>query len=112
MSETLRLKKIFKALEDIELIIDSEALKISQAIDDAVIKPALRMQIVKIAEQFNKLKDENSFKTLEAFNTKDLRGLSAVRNFIAHDYDSVDDDIIESVIRENLPNSLTMRIYE
>lgn len=61
MSDTLRLQKILKALED------------------------------------------NAFKTLEAFDVRDLRGLSAVRNFIAHDYDSVDDEIIESVIRDNLP---------
>jgi len=28
---------------------------------------------------------------------------SAVRNYIAHDYDSTDDNIIEDVIRYNLP---------
>ena len=34
---------------------------------------------------------------------KDLKGISAVRNYIAHDYDSTDDNIIEDVIRHNLP---------
>ena len=43
------------------------------------------------------------FKILEHFDKKDLKGLSAVRNFIAHDYDSVDDEIIDDVLRYNFP---------
>ena len=61
------------------------------------------MNIVRIAEQFSKLKDDNEFKTLEAFVSEDLKGISAVRNYIAHDYDSTDDNIIEEVVRHNLP---------
>jgi len=33
----------------------------------------------------------------------DLKGLNAVRNFIAHDYDSVDDEILEIVLRVHMP---------
>ena len=36
-------------------------------------------------------------------SSEDLKGLSAVRNYIAHDYDSTDDLIIEDVIRYNFP---------
>jgi uncharacterized protein with HEPN domain len=61
------------------------------------------MHIIKIAEQFNKLKDDNAFDVLEKFSSNDLKGISAVRNFIAHDYDSVDDSIIEDVLRINMP---------
>ncbi len=61
------------------------------------------MNIVKIAEQFAKLKDDNEFKILEHFSSHDLKGISAVRNYIAHDYDSTDDSIIEDVVRYNLP---------
>ena len=61
------------------------------------------MNIVRIAEQFSKLKDDNEFKILENFAPTDLKGISAVRNYIAHDYDSTDDNIIEDVIRYNLP---------
>jgi uncharacterized protein with HEPN domain len=66
-------------------------------------KPAIRMNIVRIAEQFSKLKEDNEFKILECFSSHDLKGISAVRNYIAHDYDSTDDNIIEDVIRYNLP---------
>jgi uncharacterized protein with HEPN domain len=62
------------------------------------------MHIVKIAEQFSKLKDENAFKILENFSDTDLRGISAVRNYIARDYDSVDDNIIEDTVRFDLPH--------
>jgi len=98
-----RLKTIYKCIEDIEFIINNDDLKITRAIEDKLIKPAIRMNIIRIAEQFSKLKDDNEFKTLEEFTSEDLKGISAVRNYIAHDYDSTDDNIIEDVVRYNLP---------
>jgi uncharacterized protein with HEPN domain len=98
-----RLKTVYKCIEDIEFIINNDDLKITRAIEDKLIKPAIRMNIVRIAEQFSKLKDDNEFKILEAFTSEDLKGINAVRNYIAHDYDSTDDNIIEDVIRYNLP---------
>jgi len=98
-----RLKSIYKCIEDIEFIINNDDLKITRAIEDKLIKPAIRMNIVRIAEQFTKLKEDNEFKILEAFTSEDLKGISAVRNYIAHDYDSTDDNIIEDVVRYNLP---------
>ena len=61
------------------------------------------MEIISIAEQFNRLKDENEFEILTKIDKKDLKGLNAVRNFIAHDYDSVDDEILEAVLRVHIP---------
>ena len=104
MSKALsRLRKIKSTIEDIEFILQELDFKVTNAIEDKLVKPALRMHIVKVAEQFSKLKEENEFKTLENFTARDLRGISAVRNFIAHDYDSVDEEIIEDVLRLNLP---------
>jgi uncharacterized protein with HEPN domain len=104
MSKTnRRLQRIYDLILDIEFIINNNELKITQAIENRVIKPAIRMNIVRIAEQFSKLKDDNEFKTLEHFSSVDLKGINAVRNYIAHDYDSTDDQIIEDVIRYNLP---------
>mgnify|MGYP005995280959 CR=1 FL=1 len=98
-----RLNKILEAIEDIDFIINDSNLKITQAINDRIIKPAIRMNIIRIAEQFSKLKDDNEFKVLEKFSNHDLKGISSVRNYIAHDYDSTDDNIIEEVVRYNLP---------
>jgi uncharacterized protein with HEPN domain len=91
-----RLKKIVECINDIDL-------RITQAIENKIIKPAIRMNIVRIAEQFAKLKDDNQFKILEQFKSNDLKGINSVRNYIAHDYDSTDDNIIEDVIRYYLP---------
>jgi len=98
-----RLEKIQNHLQDIEFILNSVDFKITKAIEDKILKPAIRMHIIRVAEEFNKLKDENEFEILENFDKKDLKGLSAVRNFIAHDYDSVDDEIIDDVLRYNFP---------
>jgi len=98
-----RLEKILECIENIEFIMSDNDLKVTKAIEDKVIKPAIRMNIVRIAEQFSKLKDDNAFEILEQFSKKDLKGISAVRNYIAHDYDSTDDHIIEDVVRYNLP---------
>jgi uncharacterized protein with HEPN domain len=98
-----RLQKIYECIEDIEFILNTNDLKITTAIEDKIIKPAIRMNIVRISEQFAKLKDDNQFHILENFTSADLKGISAVRNYIAHDYDSTDDNIIEDVVRYNLP---------
>lgn len=98
-----RLEKVLESIDNINFILETKDIKVTQAIEDKLIKPAIRMNIVRIAEQFSKLKDDNEFKILEEFSSNDLKGLSAVRNYIAHDYDSTDDNIIEDVIRYNLP---------
>ncbi len=104
MSNPLKkLQKILNCIENIEFILNTNEIKITTAIADKLVKPAIRMNIVRIAEQFSKLKEDNEFKTLEHFTSDDLKGISSVRNYIAHDYDSTDDNIIEDVVRYNLP---------
>ena len=98
-----RLKSILLKIEDIEYFIAQKNGKIMPALEDRILRPAIRMQIISIAEQFNKLKDENEFELLSKINKSDLKGINAVRNFIAHDYDSVDDEILETVLRIHLP---------
>jgi uncharacterized protein with HEPN domain len=98
-----RLKSALESIEAIEFIVNNDELKVVEALEDKLIKPAIRMHLVRLAEQFNKLKEENEFAILQHFNKYDLRGLSSICNYIAHDYDSTDDNIIEDVIRYNLP---------
>ena len=98
-----RLEKIVEAIGNIDFILNEKDIKITQAIETKIIKPAIRMNIIRIAEQFSKLKNDNEFKILEFFSSNDLKGINAVRNYIAHDYDSTDDYIIEDVVRYNLP---------
>ena len=66
MSSTLqRLEKIVRSIDDIEYILHNKEIKTTQAIQDKLIKPAIRMNIVVIAEQFTKLKEANAFKVLQ-----------------------------------------------
>ncbi len=98
-----RLNSILQKIEDLEFFIEQKNGKIMIALEDRILKPAIRMQIITIAEQFNKLKDENEFELLSKIDKDDLKGINAVRNFIAHDYDSVDDEILEIVLRVHIP---------
>jgi len=98
-----RIKLIYSKIEDIEYFVYKCDGKIMTTLKDRVYKPATRMQLMSIAEQFNKLKEENELEILSKFEKDDLRGINAVRNFIAHDYDSVDNEILEIVLRIHLP---------
>ncbi len=98
-----RLALILEKISDIDFFIQQRDGKIMTVLQDRILKPAIRMQIISIAEKFNKLKDENEFEILSQIDKNDLRGINAVRNFIAHDYGSVDDEILEVVLREHIP---------
>ena len=63
-----RLNKILEAIEDIDFIINDSDLKITQAINDKIIKPAIKMNIIRIAEQFSKLKDDNIIEEVIRYN--------------------------------------------
>jgi len=102
-----RLLQINEKIDDIEYFIEQCDGKIMVTLQDRVCRPATRMNLITIAEQFNKLKEENALEILTKFEKDDLRGINAVRNFIAHDYDSVDDEILEIVLRIHLPKLKT-----
>jgi uncharacterized protein with HEPN domain len=75
--------------------------------DREVYRPAILMHLVAIAEQFDKLKKENS-PLLEHFSFDDLKGIYDTRTFIAHDYEGVNLPIIETAIRYGLPELLAV----
>ena len=100
-----RLNIVLHKIQSIELLVDEYEGKISLALEDELkTKPAILMHLIAIAEQINKLKNDNEFKVLENFSKDDLKGLNDVRNFIAHDYEGVDMYIIETAIRFGLPS--------
>ncbi len=103
MSETDRLDKMLGKIEDIEYFIAQKDGKIAEALHDRVLKPAIRMQLVSLSEDFTRLTQNGAYQILSHFDPGDIKGLNAVRNFIAHDYDSVDDEILELVLRKHLP---------
>jgi uncharacterized protein with HEPN domain len=100
------ISKIYLVLEKIDYI-DSIVLNagsITNALEDVItMRPAILMHLTAIAEQFNKLKQENALHILNAFEDDDLKGLYDVRTYIAHDYEGVNLAIIEWIIRNGLP---------
>jgi len=65
-----RLLSILEKIEDIDYFISQKNGKIMLALEDRILKPAIRMQIISIAEQFNKLKEENEFEILSKIDNK------------------------------------------
>ncbi|WP_457595946.1 HepT-like ribonuclease domain-containing protein [Hydrogenimonas sp.] len=103
MSERDRLDIMLAKIEDIEYFIAQKDGKIVEALHDRILKPAIRMQLIALSEDFTRLAQDGAYHILVHFNPDDIKGLNAVRNFIAHDYDSVDDEILEVVLRKHLP---------
>ena len=102
--EFIRIVSIKSKIEDIFTIIKRHK-SITNALNDIEGQPAILMLLVSISEQFAKLKEKNS-KILENFDAEDIKGLTSVRNYIAHDYDGVNLSIIEDDLRENMPRIL------
>ena len=68
--------------------------------DEVEARAALMMSLLQIGETINKI-DET---LLEQFDLlADAKGAYSVRNFIAHDYEGVDNDLIAEIINDNVP---------
>ncbi|MDD3465674.1 MAG: DUF86 domain-containing protein [Campylobacterales bacterium] len=100
-NELVRLRSIHKKLTDITTIVARHG-SVTAALQDVEGQPAVLMLFVAAAEQFNKLKKQES-KLLEIFQDSDLRGIADTRTFIAHDYDGVNLSLIEIAIRNRIP---------
>ncbi len=93
-----RLKLILVKIDYILDICESSIVKALE--DKKITQPAILMHLSSIAEQFSKIKDK---KILSHFDKSDIKGAIDTKNFIAHDYESVNLSIIEFIIRERLP---------
>jgi len=100
-NDLVRLKSVNKKINTIYTIIQRHN-GIIKALNDIEGQPAILMLLIAISEQFSKLQKSNS-KILNAFDEQDLKGITSVRNFIAHDYDGVRLGIIEDILRYKLP---------
>ncbi len=98
-----RIERMIGRIDDIEYFLNQKEGRIVEALHDRILKPAIRMQIINLSEDFTKLANDGAFGILSRFDPSEIKGLNAVRNFIAHDYDSVDDEIMELVLRRHLP---------
>ena len=97
VSDIPRLEFVLEMIEDIEFNIN-KCGSISSALNDRIHKAALLMSLLQIGETLNKVESE------EFKNLLPIKGAYDVRNFIAHDYEGVNLALIESILRNSIPD--------
>ena len=102
--ERYLLNKIIEKIDHIESVPQHYGASVIKALEDPVLgRAALLMHLEAIAEQFEKLFENSAFDILKAYDKEDIKGLRRVRNYIAHQYDDVDNEIILDIIGTRLP---------
>ena len=93
-----KLENILECIEDIDFILNHNDFEITQTIKDKILKPAINMNIIRIAEQFKKLKDDYEIEILKNFKNEDLKSMSDIFG----NYD-LGDISVENIIKNHLP---------
>lgn len=102
MSENL--KKLRDIKNRIDFIFELCEEGLVKALSDVKQKqPAIIMHLVVCNENLQKIQDNYEADILELFNKNDIRGLKAIRNIASHDYEGLNLEIIEEIIRYRLP---------
>jgi len=89
-----------KMLSNIEIILQRHGGVKNALADEVEARAAIMLSLMQIGETINKIDSD----LLEKFDLlKDAKGAYSVRNFIAHDYEGVDMELIAEIIKDNLP---------
>lgn len=97
-----RLELAIEKIEDIENICKIKGVKKALE-DESILKPAIMKHFDIIHQQFEKLEKDQEYKILSKFDKDELKGLRQVRNWSSHDYDNIENEIIEKTIHMKLP---------
>lgn len=99
------IKKLRDIKERIAYILElCNEMGIVKALKDVKEKqPAIVMHLIVINENLQKLQDSFDINMTDIFTKEDIRGLKAIRNIASHDYEGLNLEIIEDVIRFKLP---------
>lgn len=103
MSKAIR--RLETAIEKIEAIEQICSIKgVTKALEDeSILKPAIMKHFDVIHQQFKKLERDQEYKVLSKFDKVELRGVRDMRNISSHDYDNIQNEIVEETIRKDLP---------
>lgn len=103
MSKAIRRLEIaIEKIDEIEKICNLKGVQKALE-DESILKPAIMKHFDVIHQQFEKLEKDQEYKILSKFDEDELKGLRRVRNWSAHDYDNIENEIIEKTIRNDLP---------
>lgn len=84
--------------------IDTINFALSSNIDSKIIKSAIYMNIMRVDEEFCKLKDSCEFEVLQKFDSEDLKDIKKARTFIEFDYEKIEHKDIYIIVKKVLPN--------
>jgi uncharacterized protein with HEPN domain len=99
-STNAKIEFIIKMISNIETIISRHGSVTKVIEDDVEAKPAMLMALMQIGESMRKIDSD----VLKRFDLDvDTKGAYNVRNFIAHDYDGIDLGLIETILRDKVP---------
>lgn len=97
-----RLELAVEKIEEIEKICSLKG--VTKALEDeSILKPAIMKHFDVIYQQFEKLEKDQEYQILGKFDKEELKGLRRVRNWSSHDYDNIQNEIIEETIHRDLP---------
>ena len=91
---------IQKMLSNIDIVLQRHGGIKNALADEAEARAAIMLSLMQVGETINKIEDD----LLEQYDLLgDAKGAYSVRNFIAHDYEGVDLELIAEIIKDNLP---------
>ena len=76
----------------------------SSKIDSKIVQSSIYMNIMRVDEEFNKLKDDCEFEVLQKFDSKDLKFIREIRNLIEFNYEKIEHKDIYIIVKKVLPN--------
>lgn len=90
-------------IENIEKICADSGGVVRALENELVSQPAIMMHITIIYQQFEKLQKRNEVEILNLISKEIINNIKKSRNIAAHDYDSLIFEVVEKVIRFDLP---------
>jgi uncharacterized protein with HEPN domain len=76
----------------------------SSKIDSKIVQSSIYMNIMRVDEEFNKLKDDCESEVLQKFDSEDLKFIREIRNLIEFNYEKIEHKDIYIIVKKVLPN--------
>ena len=73
---------------------------ISSKIDSKIVQSSIYMNIMRVDEEINKLKDDCEFEVLQKFDSEDLKFIREIRNLIEFNYEKIEHKDIYIIVKK------------
>lgn len=95
----------FNVMQFTEILKDTNfSDDISSKIDSKIVQSSIYMNIMRVDEEINKLKDDCEFEVLQKFDSEDLKFIREIRNLIEFNYEKIEHKDIYIIVKKVLPN--------